>query len=58
LLSVNIPTALTTLVDGLKQNILEGEIILVFEEYYAEGVVMQDNDRLLRAGVDASSQHN
>ncbi|MCU0374809.1 MAG: ester cyclase [Chitinophagaceae bacterium] len=50
-------TDLRTLVDGLNQKILEGKILEAFEAYYADDVVMQDNDWPLRVGKDANRQH-
>jgi hypothetical protein len=35
---------LRTLVDELNQMILEGKILDAFEKFYADDVVMQDND--------------
>jgi SnoaL-like domain len=37
-------------VDALNEMILEGRIMDAFEKYYAEDVVMQDNDTPLRVG--------
>jgi hypothetical protein len=43
---------LKTLVDGLNGKILEGKILEAFEEYYADDVVMQDNNYPARVGKD------
>ena len=50
-------TDLRTLVDGLNQKILEGKILEAFEEYYADEVVMQDNDYPARVGKDVNRQY-
>lgn len=50
-------TDLKTLVDGLNQQILEGKILEAFEEYYAEDVVMQDNDWPARVGKEVNRQY-
>ncbi len=50
-------TDLKTLVDGLNQKILEGKIMEAFEEYYADEVVMQDNDYPARIGKDVNRQY-
>lgn len=39
-------------VDGLNKMILEGNIMDAFEKYYADDVVMQDNETPLRVGKD------
>ena len=41
---------LRTSVDSLNQMILEGKILDAFEKFYAEDVVMQDNDYPARIG--------
>ncbi len=46
-----------TLVDALNQKILEGKILEAFEEFYAEEVVMQDNDYTARVGKDVNRQY-
>jgi hypothetical protein len=43
---------LKTLVDELNQMILEGKILDAFEKFYADNVVMQDNDYPQRVGKD------
>lgn len=43
-------TDLRTSVDSLNQMILEGKILDAFEKFYAEDVVMQDNDYPARVG--------
>jgi hypothetical protein len=48
---------LKTLVEGLNQMILEGKILEAFEQYYADNVVMQDNDWPARVGKDVNRQH-
>lgn len=48
---------LRTLVDALNQKILEGKILEAFEEYYAEDVVMQDNDYPARVGKEVNRQY-
>ena len=50
-------TDLKTLVDGLNQMILDGNILSAFEKYYAEDVVMQDNDYPQRIGKDMNRQY-
>ena len=47
-------TDLKTHVDALNQMILEGKILEAFEKYYAEDVVMQDNDYPVRSGKTVS----
>jgi len=47
---------LRTLVDELNQMILEGKILEAFEKFYADDVVMQDNDYPQRVGKDVSRQ--
>ncbi len=48
---------LRTLVDALNQKILEGKILEAFEEYYADDVVMQDNDYPARVGKEVNRQY-
>ena len=43
-------TDLKTSVDSLNQMILDGKILDAFDKYYAEDVVMQDNDYPVRTG--------
>ncbi|MDB5202107.1 MAG: polyketide cyclase [Ferruginibacter sp.] len=45
---------LRTLVDELNQMILEGKILDAFEKFYAEDVVMQDNDYPAREGKEVN----
>jgi hypothetical protein len=47
---------LRTQVDQLNQMILEGKILDAFEKFYADDVVMQDNDYPARIGKDESRQ--
>jgi hypothetical protein len=49
-------TDLRTLVDELNQMILEGKILDAFEKFYAEDVVMQDNDYPQRVGKAVNRQ--
>lgn len=48
---------LRTLVDELNQMILEGKIIDAFEKFYADDVVMQDNDYPVRVGKEVNRQY-
>ncbi len=48
---------LRTNVDQLNQMILEGKILEAFEKFYAEDVVMQDNDYPARVGKDVNRQY-
>lgn len=48
---------LRTLVDELNQMILEGKILEGFEKFYAEDVVMQDNDYPARIGKEVNRQY-
>jgi hypothetical protein len=48
---------LRTQVDQLNQMILEGKILDAFEKFYAEDVVMQDNDYPARNGKAINRQH-
>jgi hypothetical protein len=48
---------LRTLVDELNQMILEGKILDAFEKFYAEDVVMQDNDYPARVGKAINRQY-
>lgn len=50
-------TDLRTNVDALNQMILEGKILEAFEQFYADDVVMQDNDYPVRAGKDVNRQY-
>ncbi len=45
---------LRTSVDSLNQMILEGKILEAFEKFYAEDVVMQDNDYPARSGKEVN----
>ena len=47
---------LRTNVDQLNQMILEGNILPAFEKFYADDVVMQDNDYPARVGKDVNRQ--
>jgi len=47
---------LRTTVDQLNQMILEGKILDAFEKFYADDVVMQDNDYPARVGKDINRQ--
>ncbi len=47
---------LRTNVDALNQMILEGKILEAFEKFYADDVVMQDNDYPAREGKDVNRQ--
>ncbi len=48
---------LRTNVDQLNQMILEGKILDAFEKFYADDVVMQDNDYPVRVGKDVNRQY-
>ncbi|MBK6937562.1 MAG: nuclear transport factor 2 family protein [Chitinophagaceae bacterium] len=48
---------LRTLVDQLNQMILEGKILDAFEKFYADDVVMQDNDYPARVGKAVNRQY-
>ena len=48
---------LRTQVDQLNQMILEGKILDAFEKFYADDVVMQDNDYPIREGKDVNRQY-
>ena len=48
---------LRTTVDQLNQMILEGKTLEAFEKFYAEDVVMQDNDYPARVGKDVNRQY-
>lgn len=48
---------LRTLVDELNQMILEGKILDGFEKFYADDVVMQDNDFPARIGKEVNRQY-
>lgn len=48
---------LKTTVDQLNQMILEGKILDAFEKFYADDVVMQDNNYPARDGKDLNRQH-
>jgi hypothetical protein len=50
-------TDLRTMVDQLNQMILEGKTLEAFEKFYAEDVVMQDNDYPQRVGKDVNRQY-
>ena len=45
---------LRTDVDQLNQMILEGKILEAFEKFYADEVVMQDNDYPARVGKEVN----
>lgn len=47
---------LRTNVDQLNQMILEGKILEAFDKFYADDVVMQDNDYPARAGKEVNRQ--
>lgn len=47
---------LRTNVDQLNQMILEGKILDAFDKFYADDVVMQDNDYPARVGKDVNRQ--
>lgn len=48
---------LTELVDELNQMILEGKILEAFDKFYADDVVMQDNDYPQRVGKPTNRQY-
>ncbi|MBS1760289.1 MAG: nuclear transport factor 2 family protein [Bacteroidetes bacterium] len=48
---------LRTNVDQLNQMILEGKILEAFEKFYADDVVMQDNDYPARVGKDVNREY-
>ena len=48
---------LRTNVDQLNQMILEGKTLEAFEKFYADDVVMQDNDYPVRAGKEVNRQY-
>ena len=48
---------LRTKVDQLNQMVLEGKILDAFEKFYADDVVMQDNDYPARVGKDVNRQY-
>lgn len=48
---------LRTNVDQLNQMILEGKILDAFDKFYAEEVVMQDNNYPAREGKDLNRQY-
>ena len=48
---------LQTNVDQLNQMILEGKILEAFDKFYADDVVMQDNDYPARVGKDVNRQY-
>jgi len=48
---------LRTSVDQLNQLILEGKILEGFEKFYADDVVMQDNDYPQRIGKEVNRQY-
>lgn len=50
-------TDLRTNVDQLNQMILEGKILDAFEKFYADDVVMQDNNYPARDGKDLNRQY-
>lgn len=47
---------LRTTVDQLNQMILEGKILDAFDKFYADDVVMQDNDYPARVGKEVNRQ--
>ncbi|HQX72457.1 MAG TPA: nuclear transport factor 2 family protein [Chitinophagaceae bacterium] len=48
---------LRTNVDQLNQMILEGKILEAFDKFYADDVVMQDNDYPARSGKEINRQY-
>ena len=44
-------------VDTLNQQILDGDILGAFEKYYADDVVMSDNNQDHRVGKDRNREH-
>ncbi|MEP0546566.1 MAG: nuclear transport factor 2 family protein [Rhodothermales bacterium] len=44
-------------VDALNQQILDGDILGAFEKYYADDVVMSDNNQDHRRGKDRNREH-
>jgi len=48
---------LKTLVDELNQMILDGKILDAFEKFYADDVVMQDNNYPQRVGKDENRSY-
>ena len=48
---------LRTNVDQLNQMILEGKILEAFDKFYADDVVMQDNNYPAREGKDVNRQY-
>ena len=48
---------LKTNVDQLNNMILEGKILDAFEKFYADDVVMQDNDYPVREGKELNRQY-
>ena len=50
-------TDLRTQVDQLNQMILEGKILAAFEKFYADDVVMQDNNYPVRVGKEVNRQY-
>ena len=50
-------TDLRTQVDQLNKMILEGKILDAFEKFYADDVVMQDNNYPVRVGKEVNRQY-
>ena len=48
---------LRTLVDELNQMVMEGKVLDAFEKFYADDVVMQDNDYPQRVGKEVNRQY-
>ena len=48
---------LRTLVDELNQMVMEGKVLDAFEKFYADDVVMQDNDYPQRVGKELNRQY-
>ncbi len=48
---------LKTKVEELNQMVLDGKILDAFEKFYADEVVMQDNDYPARVGKEANRQY-
>lgn len=45
------------LIDGLTQMVMEGKILEAFEQYYADDVVMQENEDEPRVGKDVNREY-
>ena len=48
--------SLKTLVEDLNSMILKGQILEAFEKYYAEDIVMQENEQLPTVGKDVNRE--